>query len=506
MVCSACGKEIPNDSTFCPECGNKMPRQFTVARPQLRKQKTCTSCKRFIPADSIFCPECGQKQNQIPLAQQAVLSPEELKAMKLRAKRLGMAAAAVLILCLVIGILSAVIKPSVNLNKYITVSFSGFDTIGEARLEFDEKQFAQDHGENLAACLDELRQKEQDHGIDSLMDQLMGNEAAKWDPEDAARRFVSDCVRWNLDVTSQLSNGDVVTCVWECDAEKAMEKYGYKLKYKDAQFTAADLQIPETFDPFEGFSLVFEGIAPQGTVQVTNVAYKDLRYELDQWQNLDNGDSVTVTVGAYYYDDLNTYCLNLYEKIPSVTTKTFTVEGLSNYITSASQISEESLKAMQTQAEDTYAARAAKDWKRSELVGMEYVGNYLLLNKNPDTGYNRNLFYMVYKVKVSNHYSVQKEQEDGTTTEKAYDEENEIYWYLCYRDVVAAADGSIVADLTKYDTPSDSVTIDSKIKEGNSSVKTWTYKGYATLEELYRQVVSINLEGYTHEDNMPQKN
>ncbi|WP_243157431.1 zinc-ribbon domain-containing protein [Clostridium perfringens] len=29
MFCSKCGKEIPNESVFCPECGNKCKKVLT---------------------------------------------------------------------------------------------------------------------------------------------------------------------------------------------------------------------------------------------------------------------------------------------------------------------------------------------------------------------------------------------------------------------------------------------------------------------------------------------
>ena len=58
MRCSECGREIPDDSLFCPECG----KQQTIGqKPQKEKMKRCTNCGCKIPEDSAFCPECGKR-------------------------------------------------------------------------------------------------------------------------------------------------------------------------------------------------------------------------------------------------------------------------------------------------------------------------------------------------------------------------------------------------------------------------------------------------------------
>lgn len=55
-ICISCGKEIPNDSDFCPFCGSKV-----TLSPKVNK---CSVCKADIPEDSEFCPFCGQNQKK----------------------------------------------------------------------------------------------------------------------------------------------------------------------------------------------------------------------------------------------------------------------------------------------------------------------------------------------------------------------------------------------------------------------------------------------------------
>ena len=51
VPCINCGKQIPQGSKFCPECG----------APQTPQQKSCTNCGAKLEASAKFCPECGQK-------------------------------------------------------------------------------------------------------------------------------------------------------------------------------------------------------------------------------------------------------------------------------------------------------------------------------------------------------------------------------------------------------------------------------------------------------------
>lgn len=49
--CISCGKEVPNDSVFCPFCGSK----------DIKDDNACPNCKKIVPTDSVFCPFCGER-------------------------------------------------------------------------------------------------------------------------------------------------------------------------------------------------------------------------------------------------------------------------------------------------------------------------------------------------------------------------------------------------------------------------------------------------------------
>ena len=421
----------------------------------------CSMCGKEIPDDSLFCPECGAKQE--PLVAPG-MSGEEAK-LKKRNKIIGVAVAAALGICVIIILLSAWIKPSVNLNKYLSISFEGYNTVGNAVVTFDREKFEADYGKKL------------NYNTDS---------------------FLATCVNGSLDKTAGLSNGDIVTYTWDCNKEKALSDYGFKLKYKDLEVTVNKLEEAKTFDPFEGIEVVFEGIAPNGSAHIEGEPAakeaQDLYYEFDRSSGLVNGDSVTVTVSSYSGDPVE-YCIQNYGMIPSPLSKTYQVENLDSYVQTISEISEESLKKMQAQAEDIYQANVAKNWSEEEtLRSLTYIGNYLLVKKDSEDSWgNRNVLYLVYKAQVNDVY---------TNGEETYNQTNDIYWYTAYYDLLVNPEGVTTVDLTDYSTPGDSFTIDSGISSGWWSTKSWYYYGYETLEKLYKAAVIANSESYKHEDNV----
>ena len=48
MYCRFCGKQIPDQAKFCPECG--APTSIV-----------CSKCGAKLNPNAKFCPECGEK-------------------------------------------------------------------------------------------------------------------------------------------------------------------------------------------------------------------------------------------------------------------------------------------------------------------------------------------------------------------------------------------------------------------------------------------------------------
>ena len=493
MRCSKCGREMPDDSLFCPECG---ANQSVEQKAEKKEEKHCANCGCRIPEESLFCPECGNRvekdtvhvkiQHTKNFVHQATnkiqRTPEEEEKQKKRNKIVALSAGMVLGLCAIIVILSSMIKPSIDLNKYTTVSVDGYNTVGQAAVTFDYAEFENDYGKKLEKI---VRKKH----IECFKDS-------------AAEQFLADCVDGALDKATELSNGDVVTYKWNCSDEVARSTYGYKLKYEDIEVKAEKLEEAKTFDPFEGIQVTFDGVAPNGYAYVegnpSESAAQQFDYEIDKSEGLSNGDTVTVTACMYDEDDPTGYCLRTYGMVPESLIKTYTVNGINSYIKELSEISDESLKEMQLQAEEVYQDDVVQSWGESEkLKSLTYMGNYLLVNKkNDDYWGSNNIFYLVYQVQVEDTYS---------NKGKTYTELNTIYWYIRFYDLLVDSDGVTTVDVTNYGTPYSGVRIDVDEADGWWGGTMWYYDGYKTLDELYQEAVTDNLESYKHEDNVNEK-
>ena len=267
-------------------------------------------------------------------------------------------------------------KSTINLNKYVTVSAEGYDTVGRACFSFDTDKFEEDYGSKLEkAAAKRMQSSSMQQGDEAYLEYVF----ELMDDSTASERFSYYVISGEFDHSDGLSNGDVITYKWDCDEEYAWNAFGVKLKYADIEYT---------------------------------------------------------------------------------------VEGLSRYIRTASDVSEESLQLMKSQAEDVFRAKAASNWGEEEtLKGLDYIGNYLLTAKSSSWSAD-NILYLVYKVTVHDMYS-----NDGET----YDEDSSYYWYIAYNNLLVDDSGEILVDVTDYDIPSDRIYIDSGISQGWYGTMTWYY-------------------------------
>ena len=222
-----------------------------------------------------------------------------------------------------------------------------------------------------------------------------------------------------------------------------------------------------------------------------------VNYTVTPQTGLSNGDTVTLTVHSNR-DDFSD-CIDKYGAMPQATEKTFTVEGLNEYVTSADNLSDTTLASLQSQAEDVLKAHIAQEWnsETETLTGMDYLGNYILTRKSDSTwAGNKNGVILAYKVNVHNHYQNYDDQ--------VYDANNSYYWYICFRNVCVDGEGNVISGLNDYGSPNAKLTVDSglRIKDSSDKTKYWYYYGYGTLDELYSSAVTTNVENYNHQDNV----
>lgn len=481
MICVHCGRDIPNGTKFCPFCGQPVAADQPAGQPAFNIQ----------PGASVQPPQQPPVMGGQPAAATATVTPKAPIDPKKLAVPVAVAAVVV-----VGGVLIATHKPTVNLNKYITLSAEGYNSIGTLDVEFDTDKLEKDYGKKIAKNFQKaMKNHEEDtYGLSNLAGSLYeGGETSL---------FVTYCADGSADKTRNLSNGDVVTYTWdgvnEQTKKEAEELFGVKIKCSDVTYKVSGLTAVNTFDAFDGVEVEFDGISPDGSATVNTLptaeAAKSLYYTLDEQYNLANGDTVTVTVHSNR-DDFSD-CIEKYGAIPAATEKTYTVEGLKEYITSTDGLTDSVLVSLQNQAEDVLNAYIAKSWDSEcvTLKGMSYLGYYILTPKNKDNyGVYQDVIILPYQVTSHNHFEDDKGQ--------VYDADVSYYWYIAFRNVSKDADGNIAGGLDDYYTANASFDVKTGLDDGWWE-KYWSYDGYQTLDELYSNAVTRNVEDYNHQDNV----
>ena len=147
----------------------------------------------------------------------------------------------------------------------------------------------------------------------------------------------------------------------------------------------------------------------------------------------------------------------------------YTVEGLEGYLSKLAELDNVTLDEMKQQAEDAYLAEAARNWSDDEtLESFTYLGDYLLTSK-----------------KAENH-------------------ENYLYWFIQFENLMIDSNSKVKVDVTRYKTPGNQIEMDSGIHEGYWGNKRWSYKGYKTLDDLYKDVVTAQSDSFNHEENIDE--
>ena len=384
-------------------------------------------------------------------------------------------------------------KTKVDLNEYVTINFEGYDTIGTAYYEIDYKHFVRDIEDSLKLTKE---------GEEERRDMKDAAEALGLGRSEAD--MLATYLIGGLDKAEGLSNGDEVTFSWDLDIDEIEERFKVELTYEDITEKVKGLEEAEAFDPFDGFTIEFTGTSPNGQASAHNNTSHgvDLNYILDTNSGLSNGDVITVTVDSYYSDDVLEYCVENYGMLPTVLEKEFTVEGLPEYIASASELSDDTWDKIIRQATDTITANSTgwDSWSYvNELVDITYVGNYFLTPKDPQGYGHQNILTAVFKVEVNPGY-----QYDDVVY---YNEDGCYFYYgFTWYDLMRLADGTESINLSSYDQNykygSCKFEIDYKGYRGRDETTTESFNGYADLDSMFSDLVTSKIENYNYENNV----
>ena len=196
-------------------------------------------------------------------------------------------AVGILLLVLALGYAFFPRRTKINLDKYVSVSFSGYDGYGKGEVSFDEESFLKDLKKKV-----KLKKKK-----DAFTDALFKD----YSPEAFLYDFYISG-NWSLDGNDgNYKNGDKVHLTWAIDKDMIEEDFKVKIKDAGQEFTVKDLEKMETFDAFADLDMKFVGTAPDGTAEWQGSELLNgsngLYLTVDPQYGLSNGDKVTVKIG-----------------------------------------------------------------------------------------------------------------------------------------------------------------------------------------------------------------
>lgn len=305
--------------------------------------------------------------------------------------------------------------------------------------------------------------------------------------------ILESAVKYTIEPDEGLKNGDTVTVTAEIN-EDIIADYDFKLVGEPQTYTVSGLDEVKEFDPFEGITVTFEGIAPNASAVVKDIpGDMSLKYVFDKSSGLSNGDTVTLSVETYSGTELEQYCLS-YGKVPTASSKTYTVEGLASYASKLEDIPDDTIAKMDSQAQDILKAYAAANWaKESKLTDMNLIGYYFLAPKDGLSGSTNNYLYLVYK----NSMYIGKNSNDVTVGDVSY------YYYTCFSDIMLMEDGTCSVNLTNYSTPSEDCKFEYEYEGffGNSTGYYHT-NGYKDLDSMFSDCVTTKIDKYTYENTV----
>ena len=434
----------------------------------------CVHCGKEIQDGMAFCPYCGKS---------AAAKAPKLHPGKPSRKTAAVGAAAALLL--VGGIAAANHKPTIDLDRYLTVTASGYDTIGTLDVSLDTEKLEADYGKKIAASFQKALKKDKgaQYNIDS---DYTGS---------GFSLFVSECASGSADKTDHLHNGDVVTYTWDEMADEAQDLFGVKVKYSDMRYTIAGLTEVELFDAMENVEVEISGVSPYGTayaeVPDDDPMLDDLEYEFDQDMYLSNGDTVTLTIHSAK-EDYSDF-VEKYGKLPAQTEYTYTVEGLDEYVTDASKLSDSVLGSLRAKAETKMQRHVDNDWDAAHVTykGMDYLGNYILTPKDDGMGGS------VADVVLADYTKPGSEEHFATDTS--------YYWYITFRNVSRDADGVLTSDPADNTSPKNKFMVRSGIEIRTlfqSGEQAWYFYGFGSYDEMYASAVAARADKYNCQNNV----
>ena len=479
MRCRVCGSNNEDGSKFCWNCGNKLTEQSetrssSVNQPGIQQNsgdvqhnqvgtppKQVRMPQRQVPPGG-FDWENGKKMaeerlqkgkniadgcvGQLKRVAENQTITDKLK--KISKKTWGIIGACVA-LVLVLLIVIALHKPTVNLNDYLKVTYGGYDGGGVAYTEIDWNSMKEDF-ENKISYKRGMAQTGGMTPIDIIMEYTNANIEGK---------------------NEKLSNGDKVSYTWKVDKDAIAKLIKCKIKYSDGSKKVSGLKEMELFDPFKNLKVTFSGVEPNGEadIEYNGDMLSEYDFTCDKTSGLKNGDKIKISLT----EDVG-YYVEKYKKAPSELEKEYKVKNLGKYISKIKEVDTDGMNSARAKAQKSISDMVDYWSEDVTLDKVSYAGDYLQVAKDSDD-YTKNYYGVIYQINA--HI-----QPDGGQRKDVVS-----YYSMKFENVIVGGDGKCEIDLDEYDVPYDDFSVE--VTSGDLSSGSYSFDGYQTLEELKKNYV-----------------
>ncbi len=375
----------------------------------------------------------------------------------------------------------------IDLNKYVKVEYEGFDTKGTAVASFDTKALKRDVMDNLELTKAGVKSR----GF--LIEEAKENGYSSNTPE-----LLVSCLDGSLDKVDNLSNGDTITYEWDIDEERIENLFMCDVVFSDIEFEVEDLEEVKKVDLFENIELTFSGTSPKVKADTTGKCdYRGIKFDIvpDNLYGLKNGDKVKLVVSGDA-DEIESYLLDEYQVRPESLEKEYTVEGLSSYIMSASELSEETLKKMKEVAEDEIASYVGP-WESGDnrrLLGHEFIGTYVRTLKEGKSG-DDNTITLIYRCDCALRFK-------NKNSEGYFEQIIPVYYPVTFKNIIILPDGTQSVNFQDHKTTSDEFDIRESEINNWFGTNWFRFTGYKDLDTLFNKFITEKIEQYDYEDNV----
>ena len=488
MRCRVCGSNNEDGSKFCWNCGNKLTEQSetrssSVNQPGIQQNsgdvqhnqvgtppKQVRMPQRQVPPGG-FDWENGKKMaeerlqkgkniadgcvGQLKRVAENQTITDKLK--KISKKTWGIIGACVA-LVLVLLIVIALHKPTVNLNDYLKVTYGGYDGGGVAYTEIDWNSMKEDF-ENKISYKRGMAQTGGMTPIDIIMEYTNANIEGK-------NEKLS-----NGDKVSYTWKVDKVSYTWKVDKDAIAKLIKCKIKYSDGSKKVSGLKEMELFDPFKNLKVTFSGVEPNGEadIEYNGDMLSEYDFTCDKTSGLKNGDKIKISLtedAGYYVDQ--------YNKAPSVLEKEYKVKNLGKYLSKIKEVDTDGMNSARAKAQKSISDMVDYWSEDVTLDKVSYAGDYLQVAKDSDD-YTKNYYGVIYQINA--HI-----QPDGGQRKDVVS-----YYSMKFENVIVGGDGKCEIDLDEYDVPYDDFSVE--VTSGDLSSGSYSFDGYQTLEELKKNYV-----------------